>query len=247
METALILIHGYPFDHSMWNVVAESLRKKTKVIAPDLAGFGGRPVMKGEPSIDAMADDVMRIVLSEKVKSAVIAGMSMGGYIALAIATRYPDKVAGLGLVSTHCWADTEEVKKGRRQMIEKVKSEGVQAAVAAALPKMFAPSNANNEALKKFPEEGARKAGVEGICYALEAMAQRPDRSGLLKRFNDPLLVLHGTDDKFIPIERGRQMAQINANAEFVEVPNAGHATPMEAPEAVATALERLLDKAGK
>jgi pimeloyl-ACP methyl ester carboxylesterase len=241
---ALILIHGYPFDHFLWNFVAEPLRKITRVVAPDLPGFGGRPVAEGEPSIDVMADDVVRVMAKENINRGVIAGMSMGGYIALSIAERYPDRVLGLGLISTHCWADTDEMKKGRRQMIEKVKKEGVVAAVNAALPKLFAPANANREDLKKFPIEGAAKAGVDGICYALEAMARRPDRSSVVKNARFPLLVLHGVEDKFIPLERAREMAALNPKAEFVEMPSAGHGAPVEAADEVVRALENLLKR---
>lgn len=238
----LILLHGYPFDHSLWNFVAERLRSKAKIITPDLPGFGATPVPKEEPSIDLMADHVAKVLDSEKINSATVAGMSMGGYVALAFAEKYPEKLAGLGLISTHCWADTDEARKGRREMIEKVKKEGEGVALAAAMPKMFADKNLNNEALKKFPTEGARQAGAAGICWALEAMARRPDRSSVVQNTKRPVLVLHGTEDKFMPVTRAKQMADLSPHAEYVEVNGTGHATPLEVPEIVADALGRLL-----
>lgn len=242
----LILLHGYPFDHTLWDAVVSRLGQKTKVIAPDLPGFGCTPVSKAQPSIDFMADYVRKIADGEKAKTVVVAGMSMGGYVALAFAERHAQKLAGLGLVSTHCWADTDEARKGRRDMIAKVKKEGEKAALAAALPKLFADINANNEVYKKFPTEGARKAGPEGIAWALEAMAQRPDRSSVVQDIKCPLLVFHGTEDKFMPIDRARQMAALSPKAEFVEAKGAGHSTPLEATNLLAESLQRLLQRAG-
>src|SRR4051812_20007881 len=97
---ALILIHGYPFDHTMWSEVVLALGDKTKIIAPDLPGFGDNPARNDEPSIDLMADDVAELFEFHHIKRAVVAGMSMGGYVALSFAERHKEQIAGLGLIS---------------------------------------------------------------------------------------------------------------------------------------------------
>jgi 3-oxoadipate enol-lactonase len=241
----LILVHGYPFDHTLWDSVARTLGNRTKVFAPDLPGFGGRSTPVADPSIDIMADEIAELCESEHFDRVVVVGMSMGGYVALSLAERYPDKLAGLGLVSTQAGADTEETRKSRQEMIRKVRAEGPQSAAIAAIPKLFAPGHINNEALKKIPTEGARRAGVEGICWALEAMARRPDRRGILKSIQVPVLVLHGSEDQFIPRERARQMADEIPDGEYMEIAGSGHALPVEAPEAVVQSLRRLLERA--
>jgi pimeloyl-ACP methyl ester carboxylesterase len=244
MSAPLVLIHGYPFDHTLWDFVSEPLRRNISVIAPDLSGFGGKPVLKEAPSIDLLADEIAALLKSKKIEKAVVAGMSMGGYVALALAERHPNLVAGLGLISTQAGADTDEARKGRRDLITKVQAEGPQAALKVALPKLFAPANADNESFKKFPIQGAEKAGVAGICWALEAMARRPDRTAVLKSLRVPALVLHGTEDMFIPVERARQTADLIAGVDFVAVPDAGHVLPLESPSTVVESLRHLMER---
>src|SRR4051812_4216194 len=97
----LILIHGYPFDHTMWKSVIAALGNITKVIAPDLPGFGDNPAEVTEPSLEVMADDIADLFEFHHITHAVVAGMSMGGYVALAFAERHKERLAGLGLIST--------------------------------------------------------------------------------------------------------------------------------------------------
>lgn len=231
----------------MWDHVVGGLREKIKVITPDLPGFGNSPLPKGEPSIDRMAEEVMRLCEMEHVDRAVIAGMSMGGYVALSIAEHFSDKVIGLGLISTHCWADSDEIRAGRRETIAKVRSEGATVAIDAALKKLFSPQNSDRQELKQYPIQSGTRAGSDGISYALEAMAVRPDRCHVVRTFNAPMLVLHGRDDQFIPLERARTMAQLREGLEVTEVASAGHALPLEAPQQVISALSDLIDRAEK
>ncbi len=241
---ALILIHGYPFDHSMWNPVVVDLANQTKIITPDLPGFGDNPCENAEPSLDLMADDIAELLEFHHLKRAVVVGMSMGGYVALAFAERHKDRLAGIGLISTQTTADNFETQQARRTLIKKVRTEGTKAAADALSPKLFAAVNQFNADLIRIPNEGAAKSGVDGICWALEAMARRPDRTGILSTLKIPTLILHGEEDKIIPVERARQMARLIPDANYVELPGAGHATPMESPKAVANALLALLHR---
>lgn len=242
----LILIHGYPFDHTMWKFVVAELEGKVQIITPDLPGFGDNPAENAEPSIDLMADDVAELFDLHHFKKAVIAGMSMGGYVALALAERHKNRVAGLGLISTQAMADTPEMQEGRRTLIAKVSVEGTKPA-EALLPKLFSAAHQNNPEFERFAIEGAKNAGVEGITWALEAMARRPDRSALLRALKIPTLVFHGAEDKIIPVERARQLAETVAGAKYVEVPDVGHATPLESPRELAAALLSLLQDSEK
>lgn len=241
---ALILIHGYTFDHTMWNSVVVELGKHTKVITPDLPGFGDNPVEINEPSIDRMADDVASLFEFHHLSHAVVVGMSMGGYVALSFADRHKTQIAGLGLVSTQAHADAPEAREGRRALIEKIRSTGIQPAIEALLPKLFAGKNGGNPDLAKFATEGAERAGVEGLSWALQAMATRPDRNSMLRTLHVPAVVIHGVDDKIIPAERARQMSDSIPDSKYVELPNVGHAAPLEAPKAVAGALLDLLKR---
>ncbi|MFN7139451.1 MAG: alpha/beta fold hydrolase [Limisphaerales bacterium] len=242
---ALILIHGYPFDHTLWDYVVGPLRKVTTVLTPDLPGFGGQPVLPTDPSIDVMADEIAKLFVNEHMDRAVIVGMSMGGYVALSLAERYRHRLAGLGLISTQAVADTVEARQQRQEMIEKVRAEGPTSAAQAAINKLFAPGNRDNSTFREFPEKGARRAGTEGIIWALQAMANRPDRSALLQHIHFPTLVVHGTEDQFIPVERARQMSGVIPDCEYAEISGAGHAIPLESPEPLIEELLGLLDRA--
>lgn len=242
-DIPLLLIHGYPFDHTLWFATIASLGSKAKVIAPDLPGFGRATILRGvEPSMEAYADYLVQYLDEQKHDRVAVAGMSMGGYVALAFAEKYPDRTACLGLISTQAAADTPEAKKARREMIEKVRAQGPNVAAEAILPNMFSDARANNPDLRKYPEEGAEKAGTEGLTWALEAMAERTDRTELLQSLDYPVLIVHGSEDKIVPISKARAMAELCQKPIFVESRGAGHATPLEVPDQVANGLVRLV-----
>jgi pimeloyl-ACP methyl ester carboxylesterase len=239
----LILVHGYPFDHTMWYSTIASLGCQARVIPPDLPGFGKNPpLLDSDPILKSYADFLAGLLDENNIPQAVVAGMSMGGYVALAFAEKYPKRLAGLGLISTQASADTPEARKGRREMIEKIKTKGPRAAVEAMLPKAFAKAEPANPELKSYLETGADRAGVEGLCWALEAMSKRPDRSALIKELYLPVLVVHGTEDQIVPVNKARDLVELCQKPIMVEIRNAGHATPLEAPDQVATGLARLM-----
>jgi len=226
----LILLHGYPFDGSMWKQTRKHLAWKGPIICPNWWPTGAV-----EPSLDVVTDEVAPLVPGP----AVIAGFSMGGYMALALAERHPHLVAGLALINSQSAADSDEVRQGRRTMIEKVKKEGIRPALDAALPKLFAKQDPE---LTRYPSKGAERAGPGGIAWALEAMARRPDRTAVLQGLQKPILIVHSAEDKFIPVTRARDLANL-LGAKYVEIEAAGHCTPLEAPEKVAAALSTFAD----
>lgn len=242
-DVPLLLIHGYPFDHTMWFSTIASLGSKAKVLIPDLPGFGRADVLaEQKPAMEHYAAFLLDLLKENQHQKVVVAGMSMGGYVALAFAEKYPDRVAGLGLISSQAAADTAEGKQARQEMIKKIRERGITAATEAIIPKMFSGDKAANPDLRKYPEVGAEKAGPTGLIWALEAMAQRPDRRPVLAALTCPVLVVHGIEDKIIPVAAARATAEMCRKPIFVEVPGAGHATPLEAPDQVAVGLSRLM-----
>jgi 3-oxoadipate enol-lactonase len=239
----LVLIHGYPLDHTMWFGVIAALGGGVRTIAPDLRGFGKFGLPEGEPSLDAMAQDLVALLDRDEIPRAVIAGMSMGGYVALALAEMARERVAGLALVNSQTYADTEEARHGRREMIQKLRAEGPHVAAQAIIPKMFAGARADNPDFQKFPMNGAAAAGIQGLSWALEAMARRPDRSHVIADASFPTLILHGVEDKIVPLEKARKMAELNPQTHLATVKGAGHGAVMEAPDDVANYLRRFLE----
>ena len=242
-DVPLLLIHGYPFDHTMWFSTIASLGSKAKVLLPDLPGFGRTDLpTEKRPAMEHYAAFLLELIENNQHQKVVVAGMSMGGYVALAFAEKYPDRVSGLGLISTQAAADTAEARQARQEMIKKIGERGITAATEAIIPKMFSGDKATNPDLRKYPELGAEQAGPNGLIWALDAMAQRPDRRPVLAALTCPVLVVHGTEDKIIPIAIGRATAEICQKPIFVEASGAGHATPLEAPDQVAVGLSRLM-----
>lgn len=241
-DIPLLLIHGYPFDHTMWFSTIASLGSKAKVIAPDLPGFGkAPPLFDSKPSITAYADFLADHLDENKHDKVAIAGMSMGGYVALAFAEKFRDRILGLGLISTQAAADTSEARQARKDMIEKIREKGPAVAADAIVPKVFAQNRPSNPELWKYLEQGAERAGTKGLTWALQAMAGRPDRSNFLAELDCPVLIVHGTEDAIIPISKARATADLCQKPSFVEITGAGHATPLEAPDQVANALVHL------
>jgi 3-oxoadipate enol-lactonase len=241
-DIPVLLIHGYPFDHTMWFSTIAALGSKARVIAPDLPGFGRNPLLRNKsPAMEYYADFISGELARNGYEKAVIAGMSMGGYVALAFAEKYPAKLWALGLISSQTAEDSPETKIARAETIKKIRSNGVSVVNDTIVPKMF--SDKAPEQVKRYPIEGAEKAGVEGLCWALEAMAKRPDRTGLVKTLAVPVLIVHGAQDKIVPNAKARALAEECGKAIFVEIQGVGHATPLEAPDAVAGGLIRLLE----
>jgi len=236
-NAALVLIHGYPFDHTLWNQVIQGIDPSIRCIAPDLPGFGNEPTCPTSPSIDFYAEFLKNRLDEMGIDQVIVAGMSMGGYVALAFAEKFREQVLGLVLISSHAGADSPETREKRWDLIRKIRSEGVQAAVDAIRPQMISdPKNADLIAEKL--NIGAESSGVNGLAWALEAMAKRPDRTQILHEASFPLLIVHGENDKIIPISKIEGVARTNSAIQMTRLPNAGHATPLDAPEEVARAL---------
>src|SRR5688572_7197976 len=125
-DIPVLLIHGYPFDHTMWFSTIAVLGSKARVIAPDLPGFGRNPVLRDrQPEMESYADFLSEELARNRYDKALIAGMSMGGYVALAFAEKYPDKVCGLGLISSQAAEDSPETMTARAEMIRRIRSKG--------------------------------------------------------------------------------------------------------------------------
>jgi pimeloyl-ACP methyl ester carboxylesterase len=234
--TPLILLHGYPLDRTMWGEVAAMLESEYDLIIPDLRGFGKSDVMEADRSIMAYASDVAGLMERLAVRKAHVAGHSMGGYVALAFARLYPRQIAGLGLVASQEVADTEERKAARHASSKQILADGVGGVVEGMSSK-----------LSPVPEVQAFVRGViarqrpMGLAVALDAMADRPDSTEVLRSFAGNVVIIHGTADELIPVDRARAMRLLVPAAHYLELPGAGHMPMLENAAAVAEALRFL------
>lgn len=232
----LVLIHGYPLDHTTWDEVAPLLEGYFDLIIPDLRGFGESDVMEADDSIIDFASDIAGLLDHLKVKRAFLAGHSMGGYVALAFAREFPERVSGLAMVSSQAQADSPERKEGRYATAKHVLERGVGEVVESMTPKL-----SGNPRVQAFVRGLMAKQRPLGVYTALTAMAERPDSTDLLSTFKFPVVIVHGDADALIPVERGREMKAALPSAYFVELAGVGHMPMIENPAATAEALKYL------
>jgi pimeloyl-ACP methyl ester carboxylesterase len=241
----VVLLHGFPLDSSMWEYQYGAIGSMYRIIAPDLRGHGKTAAPDGVYTIGDMADDVIETLdalgINEPV---VVGGHSMGGYVALSIAVRYPERLRGLVLINTRASADTADAARGRETTAKEIEATGrSEAAVSSMLGKLFAPGSAERQAehIERIGQV-MRRTRPRTVVAALRGMATRPDRTADLARITVPTLVLAGSDDQLIPPLESRRMAEALPNARLVMVPDAGHMAPLENPVAVDEALHAFL-----
>ena len=219
-----MLIHGYPLDHTSWDEVASLLENKFDVILPDLRGFGQSTTVETPYTISDMADDLAGLLDRLKIEKVALAGHSMGGYVALAFAKKYPQRVSGLGLVSSQAVADSPEGKDRRYQTAADVAEKGVGVVAEAMTPKLSADAS-----VQAFVRDVIVKQSKSGVIGALKAMAEREDLMAYLSSVTFPVVLIHGNADVLIPIERAKEIKAVLPSAQLVELQGAGHMPMME------------------
>jgi pimeloyl-ACP methyl ester carboxylesterase len=232
----LVLLHGFPLDHSMWMGQAP-LAEKVRLIAPDLRGFGGTGGA-GPASMAQQADDAVAVLDAVHVaEPAVFCGLSMGGYVAQHVAVRHPHRVRGLVLVDTKLEADTPEARAGRVDLAAKVGRLGQAILADAMIPRLLATSPEavaapHRAAVERLLRETILAQPVEAIQAALEALGARPDMTEPMRKVGVPTLLVVGAEDAITPPECLAAAERILPRARLLIVPRAGHMTPLEAPE---------------
>ncbi len=218
-----------------------ALSGRARFIVPDLRGFGGSSAGAGPSEMGAMADDVLGLLDHLGIDSAVVGGVSMGGYAALALLRNDPGRVRALVLADTQTSADDEQGRATRETTARDVLAKG-SAALLPSIARLLGPSAP--------PELRARVRGwiaagsPEGLAAAQRGMALRPDARDILARFGGPVLVMVGSDDVLTPPAKARSMAELVPGAELVEIPGAGHLANLEQPDAFNAALGRFIGR---
>ena len=236
-EKPLLLIHGYPLDHTIWDEVLPLLENDFEIITPDLRGFGQSEVVESQYKITDMAADIADLLDQLEIEKAAIAGHSMGGYIALAFARAYPERVLGLGLVASQAPADPPERKQGRYDTAAEIMKTGV-GTVAESMPAKLTP----DERVQAFVRGLIAKQQPVGLAGALKAMAEREDSTSILSSFKFPVAIVHGKVDELIPIQRAQDIKAAIPYATLTELSGVGHMPMLENPQATATTLKNLL-----
>lgn len=230
----LLLLHAFPLNSAMWEPQLASPPEGWHLLAPDLPGYGQSPGIGGEQlTMDAAADGVAALLASLGVRSAVVCGLSMGGYVAFALLRRHRSLVRGLVLCDTRAAADAPEVRAGRLQSAEQVRSGGTASFNDGLLPKLLSPFTR-----RRSPQVEERVRAMMGealpdtVRATLLGLAARPDATPLLRAINVPTQVLVGEDDQIIPAGEAQLMARMIPGSYMNIVPDAGHLPNLENPE---------------
>jgi 3-oxoadipate enol-lactonase len=241
---AILFIHGYPFDHTIWAAQVAGLDGFRR-IAPDLRGMGRSDAPDLGYSMSTYAHDLAALLDALGVRDAILCGLSMGGYVTFEFLRRWPGRVRGIALVDTRAEADTVDGRRARDAAAALARENGASAVADAMLPKIFSPGT-----LTGAPETVERvrtlmaATPVSGIIGALAAMRDRPDSTSLLPTLSRlPALVVVGEDDQLTPPDAARRMAEAVRGARLVVVPRAGHLAPVESPGDVTRVLKEFAE----
>ncbi|HUF50107.1 MAG TPA: alpha/beta fold hydrolase [Longimicrobiales bacterium] len=240
----LLLVHGFPFNRSMWRPQLQETVPGWRVIAPDLRGYGvseaaGESVL----TMDVFADDVAALADHLGIRSAVFGGLSMGGYILFALLRRRPQLVRGLILSDTRAGADSAEARATRLATAERVEEQGTASFIDDMIPKLLAARTR-----RVLPAVAAELRGImaaataASVAATLRGLAERADASAALNTVQVPALVVVGAADEITPPAEARLMTRALRSAELVEIPDAGHVPNLEQPDAFNRAVASFL-----
>jgi pimeloyl-ACP methyl ester carboxylesterase len=230
----LLLLHAFPFSAAMWRPQLWSAPSGWRFVAPDFRGFG--PDAAGEeannPTIDDFAADALDLLNALSIDNVVVAGLSMGGYVAFALLQRAPERVAGLMLADTRATADSPEGRAGRLAMIERLDQYGVAAVVDEMMPKLLGPTTRAQQpslagSLRRLMLENSAKT----VRAAILRLMARPDRTPWLSEVTCPTLIIVGQEDTLTPVGESRYMQERIDGARLSIVPSAGHMSNVEQP----------------
>jgi YbgC/YbaW family acyl-CoA thioester hydrolase len=227
----VLFIHGYPFDHTIWQYQLSQLEGFRRV-APDLRGMGLSDAPDLGYSMTTYADDLAALLDTLGVGRAVLCGLSMGGYVALDFARRWPERLSGLVLMDTRAEGDTPDARRGRDSQAALARERGAGAVADAMLPKLFGDPDAAHAPIAGQVRRMIEATPVAGIAGALVAMRDRRDSSDLLPALGAiPVLVAVGEHDRLVSPDAAEAMASAIPGARFEVIPGAGHIPPLERP----------------
>jgi 3-oxoadipate enol-lactonase len=226
----IILIHGFPFNKSMWNKQVDMLIETYRVIAYDIRGHGNSVAGTEDFSIELFVDDLLSLMNSLKIETAMLCGLSMGGYIALNAIQNFPKRFNALILCDTNCTADSPEAKEKRMMTIEGIEKYGIEYYANKSLENLFASesfvTNKEKIAVVKAMIMGT---SVQSLSRTLFALARRKETCANLHRISIPVLILVGKEDKITPPEAAQQMQKNIKGSILNIIEHAGHLSNIE------------------
>ena len=238
---AVILLHGFLEDLGIWNDYSERLSERYHVICPDLPGHGKSSNFGYCHTMEFMAEAVMAILKEHKIRRFHLIGHSMGGYVSMAIAEKFPDNIRGICMFHSTSDSDSEQKKKERLKVI-KVVQKKKDFFIGESIPNLF------NTSFKPYKKEiaviskMARAMTIQGIIAAIEGMRIRKNREIVMKFAPYPVLYLIGKKDNILPHKKLMEESLLNPNSEYVLMENCGHMGFAEDKETCYSAIVKFL-----
>lgn len=229
----VLLLHGLAEDRGIWDEIVPRLDIGYRWLIPDLPGSGGSDLLPGEPTIDALAESIKGFLDRLQIDRCVLIGHSMGGYVALSFAEKYPARLKAFGFFHSTAYADNEEKRATRHKSIEFIRQHGAAPFIQQATPNLFAP--ATREQHPRLVEDIInRYSGFapDSLAWYQEAMSKRPDRVSVLQHFHGPVLFIMGAMDQVVPYEQSIKQCHEPALAHIHTLEKAGHMGMLEEPE---------------
>jgi 3-oxoadipate enol-lactonase len=237
----LVLLHAFPLNAEQWLPQLTRVPAGWRVVAPDLRGFRAAEG-EGSPapvSMDTYAADVLELMSHLEIPRAVVAGLSMGGYVALAIVRLAAPRLSGLVLADTRAGADGPEARTARDEMLRLVDREGAGGVARAMIPKLLGETTRREQPdLADAVARLIESAPPGGIASAIRALRDRPDSNALLPRIGCPTTIICGEEDSVTPPSESEAMHRAIAGSRLVLLPRAGHLSNLENPRAFSDAL---------
>jgi pimeloyl-ACP methyl ester carboxylesterase len=243
MGTPILLLHGHPLDAAMWLPQLQAQFPGHRLIAPDLRNFGATTSPHPPANFAAYAHDTLALADALDLPRFIVAGLSMGGQIAMEIAAIAPHRLLGLVLADTYAPLDNPQKKAGRLALADRIDAEGIHGYAAEALPKLLsAASHAQNPQLAADVLQMMQRQPAAGAAVALRVRAEHRDYIPVLSALDLPTLIIVGSEDQFTPVADAVLMHETIRNSTLVILEGASHMTNMEQPEAFNHALQKFL-----
>ena len=229
----VVFVHGFPHDRTLWTPQLQGLTVQARCFAVDLRGFG-ETTATPPYSVDQYADDLAGFMDVLHIERAVIAGLSMGGYVAFAMWRRHAHRVRGLVLANTKAGADTNEAREKRKANMTVAREQGSGAIADAMITGMLGKTTRSKRPdIVNTVHRMMSAASVDGVVGALQAMMDRPDSTGTLATIDVPTVVVTGDEDAIIPIEEARVLHAGIRGSSLEVIAGAGHLSNLERPAA--------------
>ncbi|MCU0393201.1 MAG: alpha/beta hydrolase [Thermoflexibacter sp.] len=230
--TPVVFLHGFCEDKSLWTDFVLPLIDHCRVICMDLPNFGESPTMPNA-TMEKIAEVLVATLEHLQIEKCVLIGHSLGGYVGLAVAEHYPEKLMGFGMFHSTAFEDSPERKEGRDKAIASIEQNGVEPFVRALISSLFSPVQKQKEAIKSVIGlliEKAKQLPPANIIATLQAMRDRKERIEIIRNVNFPLLFIIGKDDAPVPLEASMAQCYLPKQSMAIILENIGHMGMIEA-----------------